>query len=153
MMIKLYTDAATKGNPGPTGLGALIIADHQQIQLNKPFEITDNHHGEFAAAQFGFSYLRDHFPATETILFYTDSRILSDAIGKNYTKHYQSELAALNDLLSYFATVVTQWVPESKNHGAHHLANQALQELESWSPSLGLPTTTLFSLCTPIIAY
>ena len=32
-MLKLYTDAASKGNPGPTGLGALIIADHQQYQL------------------------------------------------------------------------------------------------------------------------
>lgn len=129
-MIKLYTDAATKGNPGPTGLGALIIIDRQQVQLSRPFTVTDNHHGEFAAAQFGFQYLLDHGKQNEPVLFYTDSRILSDAIGKNYTKHYQPELAALNNLLNKFTTVVTQWIPESKNHGAHHLANQALQAIE-----------------------
>lgn len=130
-MIKLYTDAATKGNPGPTGLGTLIIADHQQIQLSTPYQVTDNHHGEFAAAQYAFEYLLRHFGTDQTVLFYTDSRILSDAIGKNYTKHYQSELTALDQLLAQFTTVVTQWIPESKNHGAHHLANQALHEVEN----------------------
>ena len=90
-MIKIFTDAATKGNPGPTGLGIIIITNHKQIQLAVPVdkEKMDNHHGEFAAAHFGFKYLIDHFNNNETILFYTDSRILSDAIGKNYTKHYQ----------------------------------------------------------------
>ncbi|GGI63017.1 ribonuclease HI family protein [Limosilactobacillus caviae] len=131
-MIKIYTDAATKGNPGPTGLGVVIIANHEQIQLAAPAELQmmDNHHGEFAAAQFGFKYLSDHFSKNETVLFYTDSRILSDAIGKNYTKHYQNELNKLNDLLQNFTTVVTQWIPEQQNHGAHNLANQALRKIK-----------------------
>lgn len=130
-MLKIYTDAATKGNPGPTGLGVLIIANHHQYQLTATLENADNHHGEFAAAQFGFQYLLDHFGSQQTVLFYTDSRVLSDAIGKNYTKHYQSELANLNQLLANFPTVVTQWIPDQQNHGAHHLANQALKTLES----------------------
>ena len=90
-MIKIFTDAATKGNPGPTGLGIIIIANHKQIQLAIPVdkERMDNHHGEFAAAHFGFKYLIDHFP-----------------------------------------TVVTQWIPESQNRGAHNLANQALHKIE-----------------------
>lgn len=129
-MIKIYTDAASKGNPGPTGLGALIIADHQQFQLSTPYQQTDNHHGEFAAAIFGFQYLVDHFAQQQPVLFYTDSRILSDAIGKNYTKHYKEELAQLNQLMEHFSTVVTQWIPEKQNQGAHHLANQALQQVE-----------------------
>lgn len=129
-MIKLYTDAASKGNPGPTGLGVVIIADHKQTQLAQPAQVMDNHHGEFAAAQFGFEYLANHFTKNEPILFYTDSRVLSDAIGKNYTKHYQDELAKLNSLLQQFTTVVTQWIPENQNRGAHHLANQALHQIE-----------------------
>lgn len=36
-MIKLYTDAATKGNPGPTGLGMLIVKDGHQQQLKAFF--------------------------------------------------------------------------------------------------------------------
>lgn len=129
-MIKLYTDAATKGNPGPTGLGALVIAGHRQFQLTTTLPQADNHQGEFAGAAFGFEYLIRHFPDERTVLFYTDSRLLSDAIGKNYTKHYQAELAHLTELMDHFPTVVTQWIPDHQNSGAHHLANQALKSLE-----------------------
>ena len=129
-MLKIYTDAATKGNPGPTGLGILIINQHQQHQLSQTLESATNHEGEFAAAIAGFQYLADHYDHQETVLFYTDSRLLSDAIGKNYTKHYQAELAQLNERLAHFPTVVTQWIPDRQNGGAHHLANQALQSLE-----------------------
>ena len=103
-MLKIYTDAATKGNPGPTGLGILIINQHQQHQLSQTLESATNHEGEFAAAIAGFQYLVDHYDHQETVLFYTDSRLLSDAIGKNYTKHYQSQLEQLNQLLSQFTT-------------------------------------------------
>lgn len=129
-MIKIYTDAATKGNPGPTGLGVLILFNHHQYQLTKTLAKADNHSGEFAAATFGFQYLCDHFASEQTVLFYTDSRLLSDAVGKNYTKHYQAQLDTLNRLIDHFPTVVTQWVPDSQNAGAHHLANQALRSLE-----------------------
>ena len=42
-MIKIYTDAATKGNPGPTGLGILIIDQHHQQQLSQTIDQATNH--------------------------------------------------------------------------------------------------------------
>ncbi|MDY3702624.1 MAG: ribonuclease HI family protein [Limosilactobacillus coleohominis] len=129
-MIKIYTDAATKNNPGPTGLGALIVADHRQIQLIDHVAEASNHTGEFLATQMGFEYLVKNFPHDELVLFFTDSRLLSDAVGKNYSKHYADLLKGLNKLMQPFATVVTQWIPEAQNHGAHHLANQALHQIK-----------------------
>lgn len=129
-MIKIYTDAATKNNLGPTGLGALILVNHRQIQLTDHVSLASNHTGEFLAAQMGFRYLVNHFSHNEIILFYTDSRLLSDAVGKNYSKHYADLLSELTKLMQSFETVVTQWVPESQNHGAHHLANQALHQIK-----------------------
>ncbi|HIX35062.1 MAG TPA: ribonuclease HI family protein [Candidatus Limosilactobacillus merdigallinarum] len=129
-MIKVYSDAATRHNPGLTGLGVLIVKDGKQTQLTGNLQHADNHEGEFAAAKLAFTYLKDHFATNETILFYTDSRLLSDAIGKNYAKHYEKELAELTPLLDYFQLIVTQWVPDQHNHGAHHLANEALHQLE-----------------------
>lgn len=129
-MIKMYTDAATKGNPGPTGLGVLIIRNGQQKQLSYQLGNASNHQGEFAAATYGFQYLVQKDYGNEPILFYTDSRLLSDAIGKAYSKHYQKQLDKLLKYIDQLGTVVTQWVPESENHGAHHLANQALHQLE-----------------------
>lgn len=128
-MIKLYTDAATKGNPGPTGLGILIVKNGQQIQLKSTLTMATNHEGEFAAAIAGFNWLKEHAIPSETVLFYTDSRLLSDAIGKNHAKHYEGKLDQLSQLIDHFATVVVQWVPEKQNQGAHHLANQALHEI------------------------
>lgn len=128
-MIKMYTDAATKGNPGPTGLGVLIIDQHHQRQLTATVAKASNHEGEFLAAIHGFQYLLDNYDQ-QTILYYTDSRLLSDAIAKNYSKHYQNLLNQLNQLLDQETMVVTRWIPEKDNHGAHNLANQALHQLE-----------------------
>jgi ribonuclease HI len=125
-MIKLYTDAATKGSRGKTGLGVLVIVDHQQFPISQSILEATNHEGEFAAAIAGFSYLKDHFAANETILYYTDSRLVSDALGKKYSKNYQLQYERLAQLVDYFQMVVTYWIPEKQNQGAHQLANQAL---------------------------
>ena len=63
------------------------------------------------------------------MLFYTDSRLLSDAVGKEHARHYENELNELLTSMNDFKTVVVQWVPEKENQGAHQLANQALHEL------------------------
>lgn len=130
-MLKIYTDAATLGNPGPTGLGVLIVNDQQQTQLKQGVPVATNHEGEFKAAIVGFEYLVHHYAATETVLFYTDSRLVSDAIGKNRSKKFAEQLKTLTNYLDYFTLVVTQWVPEKQNQGAHQLANQALRALEA----------------------
>lgn len=128
-MIKLYSDAATKGNPGPTGLGWLIVVNGQQFPGQSGIPTADNHQGEFAAATAAFTALTDQFGSDQVVLYYTDSRLVADAIGKGFAKHYQPELARLLALIDQFPTVVTRWVPEKDNRGAHNLANQALARL------------------------
>lgn len=130
-MIKLYSDAATKGNPGPTGLGWLIVADGRQFPGQAGLPRADNHQGEFAAATAAFTALLDQVGSDQVVLYYTDSRLVADAIGKGYAKHYRDELSTLLALIDRFPTVVTRWVPERENRGAHALANQALTRLEA----------------------
>ena len=36
-MLKVYIDASTKGNPGPSGGGILIVYQGKQEQLSIPF--------------------------------------------------------------------------------------------------------------------
>lgn len=114
-MIKIYTDGATNGNPGPTGLGVLIVENHQQIQLKQAYpDMVTNHEAEFLAAIHGFRYLSNQIQQPDTILFYTDSRLLSDAIGKNHTKNYEILFNELMSLIDQFNIVVTQWIPIKK---------------------------------------
>ncbi|WP_082383758.1 ribonuclease HI [Lacticaseibacillus thailandensis] len=52
-MLKLYTDAATKGNPGPSGAGILIVGHGDTVELSTPLAVMTNHQAEFQAAALG----------------------------------------------------------------------------------------------------
>lgn len=125
-MIKLYTDAATKGNPGPSGAGILLIKDGQQIQLKHYLGIMDNHTAEFAAVKYAFTILNNYVTANETIFFFTDSKIVDQSLQANYAKHHQTIVTEINNLQDQYGLVISQWLPEKANLGAHNLALQAL---------------------------
>ena len=46
-MIKVYMDASTKGNPGLSGGGILIVHENRQEQLKVPLSEGSNHQAEF----------------------------------------------------------------------------------------------------------
>lgn len=127
-MIHINTDAAVRGNPGPAVGGILIVNNHQQLQLTTDLGILDNHRAEFMAAIWGFTYLNQHYANDEIVSFQSDSKLLIDSLNKRYAKHYRTELNDLLALQTKFALVLNQWVPESQNTGAHHLALAALQK-------------------------
>lgn len=125
-MIKIYTDAAVRPIDQQASAGCVIVTDQQQYQLKTALGPMDNHQAEFAAAIWGFEQLQTLQLPPQIVMFYTDSRLVSDAITKNYSHHYAQQLALLNDQLDRFDPVVVQWIPDRDNQGAHHLALQAL---------------------------
>ena len=132
-MFSLYTDAATQPQSGLSAGGILIVHDHEQTQLKHVLTATNNHAAEFEIARLGFLELAKLVGAdcaTTTVLFYTDSQIVNDSLSKHYAKHYQSAVDALLAAQAPFQLVLTQWVPEKQNQGAHTLANQALHSAE-----------------------
>ena len=48
-IIKIYTDGACRGNPGPGGWGALILKDNEEIKLNGGQNDTTNNQMELTA--------------------------------------------------------------------------------------------------------
>src|SRR5690625_2996384 len=130
-MIRMYTDAAVKGNPGPAGVGLLIIFDKEQKQITFPLEGTwNNHHAEFKAMQLGLKWLSDQQFTDEMVFCYTDSKIVAQSVEKKYVKNsvaanYLSEILTL---MEQFSFISVKWIPESDNKGADHLARQALQK-------------------------
>ncbi|QMU07687.1 ribonuclease HI family protein [Levilactobacillus suantsaii] len=134
-MYSLYTDAATQPQSGLSAGGILLIHDHQQTQTSLPLQATTNHLAEFEVATLAFTRLAHTLGAqcaTTTVLFYTDSLLVSQSVAKRYAKHYQSEVDALLSAQRPFQLVLTQWVPEKQNQGAHTLANQALHAREDF---------------------
>ncbi|WP_283678731.1 ribonuclease HI family protein [Lentilactobacillus sp. Marseille-Q4993] len=129
-MLKLYTDAAVKQSTQKSAAGILIVHEGHQIQLSKELVAMDNHTAEFQAAIAGFTELANlKISHDEIILFYSDSKILIDALNKQYAKHYQEYVDKLIELQSRYQAVVNEWIADNQNKGAHNLAIQKLHHL------------------------
>lgn len=129
-MIKAYIDAATKGNPGPSGGGILVVSEKKQMQAAFPLAILTNHQAEFAACSHLLDYLMAQNWTDQIVLIYTDSKILAQTIEKRYTKNpdFKPYLTEIETKLAAFSQVIFKWIPETKNKGADHLARQGLQK-------------------------
>lgn len=130
-MIRLFTDAAVAGNPGPAGIGILIVTSSEQKQLTHPLNGKwNNHHAEFKAVSLGLSWLIENHYTDEMTFCYTDSKIVAQSIEKKYVKNSvaQQYLSKILELMAEFPFISIEWIPESENKGADNLARQALQK-------------------------
>ncbi len=68
--IRIYTDGASSGNPGPSGIGALLIYGENRKELSKSIGISTNNIAELTAIEAALSLLkRRDLP----VRVYTDS--------------------------------------------------------------------------------
>lgn len=127
-MLKVYIDASTKGNPGPSGGGILIVYQGKQEQLSIPLSIGTNHQAEFEVFLKTLEFLKKNDLQNETIFCFSDSKTLVSTVDKNATKNelFLPYLQRIQELLSEFSLLILQWLPENKNKGADNLARQAL---------------------------
>ena len=77
MSIKVYTDGACKGNPGPGGWGVYIQLNDEEKDLYGGNPETTNNQMEMQAALEALKYLKDK---NEVIELYTDSNYLRQGI-------------------------------------------------------------------------
>ncbi|MCC9079765.1 ribonuclease HI family protein [Enterococcus faecium] len=129
-MLKVYIDASTKGNPGPSGGGILIVYQGKQEQLSIPLSIGTNHQAEFEVFLKTLEFLKKNDLQNETIFCFSDSKTLVSTVDKNATKNelFLPYLQRIQELLSEFSLLILQWLPENKNKGADNLARQALHK-------------------------
>ena len=76
-IVKLYTDGACRGNPGPGGWGVVITdVKNQEIKLSGYEALTTNNRMEIKAAIMGL----DYFKTRSNLAIYTDSNYLKIGI-------------------------------------------------------------------------
>lgn len=86
--IVIYTDGAARGNPGPGGLGVVMIYGGHRKELAEGFRLTTNNRMELLAVIRGMEALkRDDLEIT----VYTDSRYVSDAVNKGWLFSWESK--------------------------------------------------------------
>ncbi len=83
MEIKIYTDGACIGNPGPGGWAAIILSENKKNQLFGGEKLTTNNRMELTAAIKALEYCKKEEgkqPSLKQIKIYTDSKYLKEGI-------------------------------------------------------------------------
>jgi ribonuclease HI len=75
-IVEIYTDGACRGNPGPGGWGALLIAGKHQRTLHGGERETTNNRMELTAAIEALNALK----GPRQVLLHTDSKYVMDGI-------------------------------------------------------------------------
>ena len=83
MVIKIYTDGACVGNPGPGGWAAVILSENKREELFGGEKLTTNNRMELTAAIKALEYCSKKDgkqPSLKQIKIYTDSTYLKEGI-------------------------------------------------------------------------
>jgi ribonuclease HI len=130
-VLRLYTDGAARGNPGPAAIG-LVIEDGSGQRLwggHGYLGTRTNNQAEYQALIAGLRKAAEWNP--ERLDAYMDSRLVVEQLsGRNKIKNPDlQELAReARGLLAGFPRYTLNHVPRERNRGADALANRALDE-------------------------
>lgn len=86
--IVIYTDGAARGNPGPGGLGVVMLYGKHRRELSEGFRLTTNNRMELLAVIRGLESLKRE---DLIVKIYTDSRYVSDAVNKGWVFSWEAK--------------------------------------------------------------
>ena len=135
MKVKLYTDGASRGNPGKASAGAVAFLEGKVLfELSKYLGKNTNNFAEYMAVILSFEKIKQTLNPKETeIELLSDSNLLvNQAKGLWKVKHENIKplWKKLKDLEKEFKKVSYRHIPREKNSYADALANKALDELD-----------------------
>ena len=87
MEIILYTDGASRGNPGPGGYGVILMAGHLRKELSAGFVRTTNNRMKLMAVIVGLEALKK--PGMR-VAVYSDSKYVVDAVEKGWLRKWMA---------------------------------------------------------------
>lgn len=124
-MIKIYTDGACVGNPGPGGWAAIIVSDTDRKELKGKEERTTNNRMEVKAAIEGLAQT----PPRSQVTIASDSQYLINTMTMNWKRKKNLDLWETLDKLVADRSVKWVWirghVGHPENERADRLANEA----------------------------
>lgn len=130
-MIKIYTDGSSRGNPGPAGIGILIIDDkgNEVKRISEYIGETTNNIAEYSALL--RAVIECEKRKIYSVEFFTDSELLVNQLNKVYKIKNEGLKPLYVKLLSKlmnFRDWSIKHIPREENKIADFLANQALDK-------------------------
>ncbi len=131
--IRLYTDGAARGNPGPAGAG-MVVCDENDAVIDESFRYlgeATNNVAEYEALIGGLELCRKYHPCRLHV--HMDSELVVRQLSGMYRVKNET-LACLYrkamELLKIFGTPAITHIPREKNARADKLANRAIDSYQ-----------------------
>lgn len=127
-MLEVYIDAASAGNPGPSGIGIFIKGEGHHVQISEYIGHTNNHIAEFTALVRGLEEAQKL--GTSIVSVRSDSKVVVTSIEKEYVKNeeFKPFLEQALTLANNFDLFFIKWIPDGQNKAADALARNAIQK-------------------------
>lgn len=128
-MAKAYVDGASKGNPGPAGVGAVLynMAGQKMGQVSRSIGVATNNQAEYTA-------LRDALEmalrlGVKTLFVFGDSELMVKQYNGQYkikNPDIQVRMDEIRQLVSGLEKFTITWIPREKNAMADALSTNCL---------------------------
>lgn len=130
MELTIYTDGASRNNPGEAGAGVYILRDGEPFeQIARYLGQTTNNIAEYTAAIIGLEHAVK--AGARSVRLFADSELLVKQVNGQY-KVKNEGLKPLHgkvrELIARIGSVEVQYIPRERNREADALANKAIDE-------------------------
>jgi ribonuclease HI len=133
MHLTIYADGASKGNPGPGAIGAIVLGERGEelARISQSIGLTTNNQAEYKAAIAAIK-TASKFNAAEAVLYLDSQLVVNQLIGKYKIKStsLQPLYAEAIKQIKGFKKLTIIHIPREKNKIADALANAALRKRE-----------------------
>ena len=136
-MIRIYTDGACSGNPGPGGWAAIIVSKNGREEIRGREKKTTNNRMEITAAIEGLAKT----PVGSDVVIESDSQYLVNTMTKNWKKKANQDLWKKLDELVAERSVSWVWIRGHNGHLENERADKLANEMAEVS---GNPNPTHF---------
>lgn len=129
--VRVYSDGAARGNPGPSGAGAVLVEPSGQVidRIGKYLGVQTNNYAEYMGLLLGLKRAREL--GVHEVEVFADSELMIRQLGGRYQVKsptlrplYEEALKLLND----FSRVKLVHVPREMNTAADEMSNRAIDE-------------------------
>ncbi|MEK7480265.1 MAG: ribonuclease HI family protein [Patescibacteria group bacterium] len=128
----IYTDGGARNNPGPAGIGVVIIDGEKKVELKKYIGERTNNWAEYEAVILALTEAKKRGLGGRDI----EIRMDSELIQRQLTNEYQVKEETLwpqyikvhNLLVAHFPHITFVHIPRAKNAEADRLVNEAIDE-------------------------
>lgn len=131
MKIIIFTDGASRGNPGHASYGFTISDQKGKLlyQEGKYIGIATNNVAEYTAVHEALKKVNEEFNGQNEIELFADSKLVAEQLSGRYkikSPHLKPLIEKIKILVVELGGVIFTHVPRAQNSKADSLANQAL---------------------------